>query len=309
VAAGAAVVWLASWVYLSAFTSAASGYDTAVRWVPWIEHTPPLLFVLFFLPTIVFIVLGFVSGSPQGRRLAALWLVLLLFTEFFYVDDEYTGHYDRFNTTLKWWPWVMAGTLMTLAPFVMEQARRRWVRVTGFVFCLYPCFYAYDLWQPMWSGPKDSMGKIEGTYYLTKDEFPRLMLGRLKVEKPGVVVERPEEKGGFTNSAVIPLFAGQRMWLGWWGHELLWRENREDVRRRHDRLTLFYSGGIPEAGKWLVAQGIDYVLWYRPGDTPELWEKINKEVAPEYVWCDILTYQDEDGRRVGLWKRSPVLEP
>ncbi len=309
VAAGAAAIWLAAWVYLSAFTSAASGYDTAVRWVPAIEHTPPLLFILFLLPTIAFIILGFVSGSPQGRRLAVLWLILLLFTEFFYVDDEYSGHYDRFNTTLKWWPWVMAGTLMTLAPYVMEQARRRWVRIAGFVFCLYPCFYAYDLWKPMWYGPKDSMGKIEGTYYLTKEEFPRLMLGRLKVEKPGVVIERPDEKGGFTNSAVIPLFAGQRMWLGWWGHELLWRENREDVRRRHDRLMLFYSGGIPDAGKWLVAQGIDYVLWYRPGDTPELWEKINKLVAPEYVWCDILTYQNEDGRRVGLWKRAPGVAP
>ena len=309
VAAGAAIVWLAAWVYLSAFTSAASGYDTAVRLVPWIEHTPPLLFVLFFLPTVAFIVLGFASGSAQGRRLAALWLALLLFTEFFYVDDEYSGHYDRFNTTLKWWPWVMAGTLMTLAPFVMEQARRRWVRIAGFIFCLYPCFYAYDLWKPMWYGPKDSMGKIEGTFYLTRDEFPRLMLGRLKVEKPGVVIERPDEKGGFTNSAVIPLFAGQRMWLGWWGHELLWRENREDVRRRHDRLMLFYAGGIPDAGKWLVAQGIYYVLWYRQGDTPELWEKINKAVSPEYVWCDILTYQNEDGRRVGLWKRAPALAP
>jgi len=309
VAAGAAIVWLGAWVYLSAFTSAASGYDTAVRLVPWIEHTPPLLLLLFLLPTIAFIVLGFASGNAQGRRLAVFWLLLLVFTEFFYVDDEYTGHYDRFNTTLKWWPWVMAGTLMTLAPYVMEQARRRWVRIAGFVFCLYPCFYAYDLSKPMWFGPKDSMGKIEGTHYLTRDEFPRLMLGRLKVEKPGVVIERPEEKGGFTNSAVIPLFAGQRMWLGWWGHELLWRENREDVRRRHDRLMLFYSGGIPDAGKWLVAQGIDYVLWYRPGDTPELWEKINKAVSPDYVWCDILTYQNEDGRRVGLWKRAPVLAP
>ena len=129
VATGAALVWLAAWVYLSAFTAAASGYDTAVRLVPWVEHTPPLLFVLFFLPTIAFIVLGFVSGNAQGRRLAMLWLLLLLFTEFFYVDDEYSGHFDRFNTTLKWWPWVMAGTLMTLAPVVLEPpqvgARRR----------------------------------------------------------------------------------------------------------------------------------------------------------------------------------------
>ena len=305
VAAGAAIVWLAAWVYLSAFTAAASGYNTAVRMVPWNEHTPPLLFLLFFLPTIAFIALGFVSGSLQGRRLATLWLSLLLFTEFFFVDDEYSGHFDRFNTTLKWWPWVMAGTLMTLAPFVLEQARRRWVRIVGIVFCLYPCFYVYDLWEPMWNGPKDSMGKIEGTNFLTKDEFPRLMLGRLKVEKPGVVIERPDEQGGFVNSAVIPLFAGQRMWLGWWGHELLWRENSEDVRRRHARLMLFYKGDVPDGGKWLIAQGIDYVLWYRPDDTPALWEKVNKSVSPEYIWCDILTYQDEDGRRVGLWKRAP----
>jgi hypothetical protein len=309
VAGGAAIVWLAAWVYLSAFTSAASGYDTAVRLVPWVEHTPPLLFVLLFLPTVAFILLGFASGNAQGRRLALLWLGLLLFTEFFYVDDEYSGHYDRFNTTLKWWPWVMAGTLMTLAPIVMEQAKRRWVRVVGFIFCLYPCCYAYDLWLPMWWGPKDSVGKIEGTHYLTKEEFPRLMLGRLKLEKPGVVVERPEEKGGFVDAAVIPLFAGQQMWLGWWGHELLWRENREDVRRRHDRLMLFYSGGIPDGGKWLLSQGIDYVLWYRPGDTPEMWEKINKSVSPEYVWTDILTYQNEDGRKVGLWRRAPAPAP
>ncbi len=303
-AMGAAIVWLAAWVYLSAFTSAAAGYETAVRHVPWVERTPPLLFILFFLPTIAFILLGFFSGNPQGWRLAGIWLCLLLFTEFFYVDDEYTGHYDRFNTTLKWWPWVMAGTLMTLAPVVLEQAKRRWVRVAGFLFCAYPCFYAYDLFLPMWWGPKDSRGKIEGTYYLTKDEFPRLMLGRLKVEKPGVVIERPEEQGGFTNSAVIPLFAGQRMWLGWWGHELLWRGNSEDVRRRHDRLMLFYKGDLPDAGPWLEAQGIDYVLFYRPGDTPEMWQKLNKAVSPQYTWVDILTYQDEDGRRVGFWKRS-----
>jgi uncharacterized membrane protein len=304
VACGAAAVWLVAWVYLAAFTDSASGYGAALRPVPWAEHTPPLLFGLFFLPTIAFIVLGFLSGNPLARRLALLWLILLLFSEYFFVDDEYSGHYDRFNTTLKWWPWVMAGTLMTLAPLVVEHTKRTWVRIAASVFCLYPCAYIYDLSLPMIHGPKDSMGKIEGAHYLTKDEFPRLMLGRLKLEKPGVVIERPEEQGGFTNSAVIPLFAGQKMWLGWWGHELLWRENREDIRRRHDRLTLFYNGGVPDAGKWLEAQGIDYVLWYRPGDTPALWEKVNKAVSPEYVWCDILTYQDEDGRRVGLWKRA-----
>ena len=307
VAGGAAVVWLLAWVYLSVFTSSAAGYGAALRLVPWSEHTPPLMLLLFMLPTIALIVLGLFSGSQLGRRLGVLWLTFLLFSEYFYVDDIYSGMYDRFNTTLKWWPWVAAGALMTLGPLVLEQVRRRWVRIAGLLFCLYPCFYIFDLWRPFLGGPRSSIGKIEGTTYLTKEEFPRLMLGRLKVEKPGVVIERPDKEGAFTNSAVIPLFAGQRMWLGWYGHELLWREFREDLRRRHERLVSFYSGEMPDAGKWLMAQGIDYVTWYRPDDTPELWVKVNKSVSPEYIWCDILTYssEHEDGRRVGLWKRAP----
>jgi hypothetical protein len=308
VAAGAAVIWLVAWVYLSAFTASAAGYGAVFRMVPWREHTPPLLLLIFMLPTVALILLGLVSGTVQGRRLGMLWLAFLLFTEYFYVDDVYSGIYDRFNTTLKWWPWVAAGTLMTLGPFVLERATRRWVRITGMLFCLYPCFYVFDLWRPFLRLPREYMGKMEGATYLTKDEFPRLMLGRLKVEKPGVVAERPDNAGAFTNSAVIPLFAGQRMWLGWYGHELLWREFREDVRRRHDSLVTLFDGEMPDAGKWLAAQGIDYVLWYRPGDTPDLWDKVNKSVSPEYIWCDILTYENgnEDGRRVGLWKRVPA---
>jgi hypothetical protein len=196
---------------------------------------------------------------------------------------------------------------MTLGPPVLEFARWRWVRVVGAVFCLFPCLYLVDLWRPLWDGPKDSVGKMDGTQWLTRDEFPRLMLGRMKVEKPGVAIERPSPEGGFTNSAALPLFAEQKMLLGWYGHELLWRANREDIRRRHDKLMLFYDGGVPHAGEWLAGQGVDYVLWYQTADTPQLWVKLNASLAPEYIWCEILTYTDalEDGRRLGFWRRSP----
>jgi len=303
VVAGAAAIWMAAWVYLSVFTASAAGYNTSLRLVAWSQHTPPLEFLIFMLPTIGLIILALASGAGQGRRLGFLWLTLLMFSEYFYVKDIYGGVYERFNTTLKWWPWVAAGTLMTLGPLVIEQSRRRWIRVCGTLLCLYPCLYALDLWVPMRNGSKDSVGKIEGTNYLTKDEFPRLMLGRLKVERAGVAVERPDKEGGFVNSSVLPLFAGQRMWLGWFGHELLWRAYREDVRRRHDQLFKLFDGEMPYAGTWLAAQGIDYVLWYRDGDTPELWEKVAGTIGPGYVWCDILTYPDS-GRRVGFWKRA-----
>jgi hypothetical protein len=301
VAAGAAAVWLLSWGYLSAFLSSASGYGAVMRLVPWALHTPPVLGILFMLPTVALIGLAAASGTRQGVRLALLWLFLLLFTEYVYVDDIYSGQYERFNTTLKWWPWVSAGALMTLGPLVLERARRGWVRAAGVLFCLYPCLFIVDLWQPF-KAPRTSMGKLEGTYYLTKDEFPRLMLGRLKVEKPGVVIERPDKAEGFTDSAVLPLFAGQRMWLGWPDHELLWRGFSEDIRRRHQRLMLFYEGGMPNAGMWLASQGIDYVLWYRDGDTHELWTRVNNTIGSGYIWTDILTYPD-GGRRVGFWRR------
>jgi hypothetical protein len=303
VAGGAAAVWLAAWVYLSAFASATADYGTAIRMVPWREHTPPLLFALYMLPTIALIALGLASGSPRGRRLGILWLALLVFTEYFYVDDVYSGMYDRFNTTLKWWPWVMAGTLMTLGPFVLEVAQRRWVRISAVFFCLYPCFYAADLWGVILHGPAGAAGQMDGAQYLTQDEFPRLMLGRLKLEKPGVAVERPDEnRAAFTDFSALPLLAGQRMWLGWYGHELLWRGYPADITRRHEQLVLFYSGRMPDAGRWLLSQGIDYVLWYRTGDTPELWRAINDGIGSRYAWTDILTYP-EAGRRVGFWRR------
>ncbi len=302
---GAAGVWLLAWVYLSAFTASAAGYKTSLRLVPWDAHSPPWLFVLMMLPTIVLIVLGFFSRTTRGPRLALFWLAFLLLTEFFYVTDEYTGQYARFNTTLKWWPWVTTGALMTLAPIVLDDSRRRWVRYTGIFFCLYPCFYCLELWTPFWNRIPTSVGRIDGTAYLTQNEFPRLLLSRLKLEKPGVVVERPEAAGGFTDSAVLPLFAGHRMWLGWFGHELLWRNNREDVRRRHDELLQLYEGERAGAGAWLAGQGVDYILFYRPGDSPPVWGKLNRELAPEYIWCDILTFDNEDGRRVGFWRRAP----
>jgi len=66
---------------------------------------------------------------------------------------------------------------------------------------------------------------------------------------------------------------------------------------------LFYQGGIPNAGRWLLSQGIDYVLWYRDGDTPELWTQVNNTIGADYIWTDILTYPDV-GRRVGFWRRA-----
>ena len=49
---------------------------------------------------------------------------------------------------------------------------------------------------------------------------------------------------------------------------------------------------------------------WSPGDEPGLWDRVNASVGPQYIWCDILTYQSDengkgDGPRVGFWRRAP----
>jgi hypothetical protein len=101
------------------------------------------------------------------------------------------------------------------------------------------------------------------------------------------------------------------MWLGWAGHELLWRSFRDIIRRRQDALMLLYDGDMPDAGRWLEAQKIDYVLWYRQGDTPELWEKVNRSIGPSYEWYDLFLFQDpgREVRRLGFWRRASQAGP
>jgi hypothetical protein len=146
------------------------------------------------------------------------------------------------------------------------------------------------------------MGRIEGHHFLTKEMFPKLLLGRLEVEPRGLVIERPQ-KDGFTNSACLPLFAGHRMWLGWLGHEQLWRGYREDLPQRQQRLFEFFDAQMQEPERWLAAQGIDYVLWYQPADTDELWKKINSAISGRYGWIELFRHEWEGGPRVGFWRR------
>lgn len=300
VSAGAAAIWLLAWVYLVEFTAQAQGYGTSIRLVGWEQHAPPLLFLWFLLPTIALGILGLLSETKPGRWLGGIWLFFVVVSEFVFVDDVYSGQFERFNTTLKWWPWIAAGALVTIAPVVLEQARRKWVRVAAGVFCLYPCVFAYDLAVNWWNGPKESRGQMAGHHFMTKDFLTKITLERLAAEPAGVVAERPE-KEAFTNSACVPLFAGHRMWLGWVGHEALWRSFRLDITQRQERLFELFDGRMENASMWLASQGIDYVLWYQIRDTVELWESVNRTVSGQYEWVEI--FVQPDGRRCGFWRR------
>jgi hypothetical protein len=299
VALGAAAVWLAAAVYLQAFTLAAGEYKTAWRFVAWDSHAPPVLFVLFMLPTLVLAVLGFYSRNRAMMALGVVSLLYLVMAEFTYIDDVYSGPFDRFNTTLKWWPWITAAVLLVQAPLLIEQAKRRWVRWCAVVACVYPCFFGVEACLYLWNVAKPNPGRMAGEGFLVKDEPTRYVLAKLKLEPWGVVIER-HNKDSYSNSACLPLFAGKAMWLGWLGHEMLWRGYPPSIAQREERLLRFFDGTFtPDDTLWRAEQ-ISYILWYQEKDTNELWDKIDLAIRNDYTWCQLFT--TAEGRKVGYWK-------
>jgi hypothetical protein len=300
VAAGALIVWGAAAAYLYLFCAAAGEYKTAFRFVFSGQHTPPLFFLLFLWPTIALSLLALYSRRRELLIIGFGGIFFLALSEIFFIDDVYVVEFERFNTTLKWWPWIVAAMLLVAGPLLIEEAKRRWVRVAALVVCAIPCVYAYDLGSYWTHTDRSAVGRLDGTHFLLKNERSKYMLLRLRNEPFGVVIERPN-KDSFTSSACLPVFAGHRMWLGWMGHELLWRGYNDDIRQRQDRLFQFYKAEMVDPLNWLKAEQIDYVLWYQDEDSNETWTKIDQQIRPGYAWLEL--FSAVDGRKTGLWRR------
>ncbi len=298
---GALAVWLSALVYLNAFVAASAEYNTALRLVPWDAHTPPWLLVLYLAPTLGLILLSFYTGRREALWLGLGGLLYVLVSEFVWIDDAYSGEYERFNTTLKWWPWISAAMVIGAGPLVLEHSRRTWVKVAGILFCLYPCVYAIDLSKHWVKTAKPGWGKLEGQRYIRDDEAARILYARIKKEPRGVVAERPV-RDSYTKSAYLPLFAGHRMYVGWQGHESLWRGFTGDILQRYERLLSLYDGTYSADTTWVAGEGIDYLLWYQEADTLEKWPQVHAALNTAYDWVQV--YEVHGGRKVGFWRRK-----
>lgn len=307
---GAIAAMVAIYPYFLVFSYSAENYHTVLRWVPAGFHTPPLLWLVFLLPTFGLTILALTS---RDKLLSALGIVCwgyLFFTEFFFINDIYSGAYIRFNTTLKWWPWVEAITLLLLAPKLLEMKTALWRWCVTLVLVIYPICYVYDLARAWVYLPHDHIGALNGSaFYDSTEMLPdgnrktsgeRPLLDYLKMMPKGLTIERPEDD--FTSNASMTLFAGQPSYLGWLGHEQLWRGYLPEFNYRHDNMKALYEGNLPNAGDWLNTQDIDYILWFKKDDIDPTWDKVNASIGTQYYfWHEF--YHEYD-RRYGMWQRK-----
>ena len=289
--------------FLSDFAYRTADYNLRLRFLSLAEHTPLLLGAMLLWPIVAGIVLPYVSRERRSWILwmSGLWLVLLMFTEVVYVDDIYEGQYNRFNTTLKWWPWIQAGALIVGGASGLRSASRV-ARYATVVVLTIVSVYAVDLVRGLVSGDKGDFGRLDGAAWITDDPIERVILEYLKASPPGIVLQRLEA-GAFTPAPGLATFAGQQAFLGWPEHEKLWRGQRADISIRQADVQRFYAGEMENGAEWLVQNRIAHILWLKtehklPTGT---FDTIDARIRSHYYWRELYRAGDF---RVGIWSRA-----
>ena len=188
--------------------------------------------------------------------------------------------------------------LLTLGVRLLANPRKL-IWIPALFFVAYPLVYSFDLATYWLDGPKTHVGQLSGqSFLLTKEN--RGLFAYLKALPRGITLEDPEATESFANQSAMTLFAGQACYMGWEGHEMLWRGYPDDIPYRYEKMKQFYSGDMPNPADWLKGQDIQYVLWFKTQEPEASWAKINDALRESYRWHDTFSHD----RHIGLWIKN-----
>ena len=134
--------------------------------------------------------------------------------------------------------------------------------------------------------PKDSLGKLDGTDWLTRDYTLRDIVSALKVRPDGICIDSGNAFNNNIDATALPIFGNKQAFVGWPVQEGIWREFRWEVRWRYQQVDDFYSGKMTDPLEWLLANNVRYVPWLQKDNTDNnerfvpLWNKIKSR----YSW-------------------------
>jgi hypothetical protein len=300
---GAGSATALAYPFLTAFMRQSAAHTTQLKVTPSGDHATPLAWISVFWPLICLMVLALGNRERRGVCVffIAVWAVLLAGTEIFYNHDVNSGSWVRFNSTLKWWGWIYAGGVLSLGALNLG-ARNRACRYGSLLVVLIPCVQAYDYAREFIETPKESVGQLEGTDWLTRDFTLRDMVSHLRALPDGICLDSGI---GFGNSdaTAIPILGNKQAYVGWPTQEVIWREDRAEIRFRLAEVAAFYDGTMEDPLDWLLANNVRYVLWLQKDNDHQndrfrpLWKKIRSR----YAWRHFAG-TDEDWA-VGFWER------
>ncbi|MEN9865453.1 MAG: hypothetical protein RL748_1043, partial [Pseudomonadota bacterium] len=284
--------------FLTSFATHA--LNTPIRFTNAIDLTDPLRLFALMWPLLALFGLSLID--KKQRPLALLFVgafgAMLLLGEFTFVDDPSGGKFERTNTTMKWWGWMWSGGLLTAGALALASSRKwvRWASLAVLCAPLYALVFTAQYWQHV---PKGSAGRMDGTYWFTKERAIGAAVNYLKDAPRGVVLEN-HLGDAFTNQTVFSLFSGQATLLGWPHHVSLWHAGAPDVWILNAQIKEFYKGSAPDALGWLAQNNVRYVVWGHSERYSDKWQQVHESIAGRYDWY---AFSNQPGDRVGVWVR------
>ena len=293
--------------FLLQFTQQAIGNNAAIGLTGSADHTPWLGWLITFWPVLGILVLGPFNRErrPLALFLVAVWTVALIGTEFLYNHDIYGAQWSRFNSTLKWWPWVYAGIVVTLGALNLGS-RSRICRYGTLALLVPNLAFAFDLgrqYTGAYNDSKASVGHLSGAMWIERDDVVRDMIVELSSRPDGVTLESGLAMRN-TESPAVTLFAGKQSFLGWPWLEEAWRGSYLEINQRFVQMNALYEGTLPDPLGWLLHNNVKYILWL-PRDNVDKnarFAPLREQIKPRYYWHHM--YGNDGDFAVGFWERS-----
>ena len=303
--------------------------DTPIRLVESVNRTPINVFLAIFWPMILLAILSVVdffwskgtseqqSDGFHKRHLVLMMgltaMAILLFSELLYVDDPTGGASLRTNTTMKWWGWLWVAAMMSMAGALISSPKKavRWI--TSITVLLVTVPYAFDLARVYIATPSSSVGKLQGSQFIEVDSSKRDLLNYLKDAPDGIVLESNKKKRNdsnkwaYTDTTVIPLFAGKVSAYGWRSHLVTWNGNGSHFDYMFNDIEDFYDGKHPEPLEFILHHDVQYVVWtgedsFR-NESDDAWLAINEAIKAQFHWRAFYSETYRPWNKVGVWAR------
>jgi hypothetical protein len=285
--------------FLAYYIPSVAQISTKFTSVPLDQLSPPLGWILVFLPTLITLLLLIRCKGLNSLNsiLALVWILLLVASEFIFVDDVYSGEFQRFNSTLKWWPWIMMGVTLTCVPLILKHGSV-WLRRCLWALLILNATYIIDIVLTFKTWHRADVAIMHGEQWLRRNYANASLLDHLKALPNGIALQRVK-KGSFTDSPALALFANKPLILGWREHQKLWRPRSYNFDRLHGEMELFYQGELTQSLDWLLKHDVSYVLW-TSDEAKSLSEGkrllIDLQIHPAFLWKEL-------DKGVGLWIR------
>ncbi len=264
-------------------------------------HTPLSSFLILLWPLLLLIGLGLFNRDTRRVSLyfALVFGGLLLFSEFFFVDDPSINQFQRTNSVMKWWGWIWTGGLVALgAPLL--AAKQRWMRAVTALALVGTLFYAVYTVNYLRVIPMPMAGKLNADGFYTQQPAVRDMFRYLTNAPRGIVMENLYSEA-YNEGGVYATFAAQPLLLGWPAHIVTWHGKVEEAMQRRNKIRYFYSGYLLNPLDWLEENNVSYIVWNaRDAMVPDVWQRWKNALEPGYAWH---TFGYVNGQQVGLWVR------